>query len=120
MQAGLTGINPYRIYDPVKQSEKLDPKGDFIATWVPELARLSAPYRHRPWLAPGSVDYPTDLGAPDRHAQRARQRLKAYLERHRDERWWLTQKHIVSKHASRRRGHWRETPPDEDPNLTLF
>jgi deoxyribodipyrimidine photo-lyase len=50
MQSGTTGINTLRIYDPVKQSVEHDPEGRFIATWVPELARLPRYYIHTPWL----------------------------------------------------------------------
>jgi deoxyribodipyrimidine photo-lyase len=49
MQAGVTGINTIRIYNPVKQAKDHDPDGVFIGHWCPELSRLPAPYRLEPW-----------------------------------------------------------------------
>jgi deoxyribodipyrimidine photo-lyase len=43
----------YRVFNPVLQSEKFDPEGDYIRRWVPELAALSGKEVHQPWLAPG-------------------------------------------------------------------
>lgn len=54
--AASTGCDaqPYfRIFNPVSQSEKFDPKGQFIARYVPELAALPEKQRHAPWLAGG-------------------------------------------------------------------
>lgn len=50
-----TDAAPYfRIFNPVLQSKKFDPKGDYIRRWVPELAHLSAKDIHAPWE--GDVD----------------------------------------------------------------
>ncbi len=52
MQAGTTGTNTARIYNPVKQSLDQDPDGVFIRKWVPELADLPTTFLHEPWRAP--------------------------------------------------------------------
>ncbi len=52
MQAGVTGINTIRIYNPVKQGIERDPDGAFIVKWVPELQCAPTPYRHAPWTMP--------------------------------------------------------------------
>ena len=50
MQAGVTGINTIRIYNPVKQGQEKDPDGAFIKQWVPELAAVPQCMVHTPWL----------------------------------------------------------------------
>ena len=49
MQAGVTGINTIRIYNPVKQSFDHDKEAEFIAEWVPELSSLPLQFRLEPW-----------------------------------------------------------------------
>tara|TARA_B100001057_G_C22587287_1_gene847551 strand:+ start:46 stop:501 length:456 start_codon:yes stop_codon:yes gene_type:complete len=52
MQAGVTGINTIRIYNPVKQSMERDSEGLFIREWVPELVKMPIEYLHSPWTQP--------------------------------------------------------------------
>lgn len=49
MQAGETGTNMVRIYNPVKNSLAHDFDGEFIKKWVPELKDLSPKFIHQPW-----------------------------------------------------------------------
>ena len=48
-----TDAAPYfRIFNPILQSQKFDPQGNFIRTWVPELANVPEKFIHTPWLMP--------------------------------------------------------------------
>ena len=49
MQAGTTGVNTIRLYNPIKNSIELDPKGIFIKKWIPELQNIPIKYIHEPW-----------------------------------------------------------------------
>jgi len=49
MQAGETGINMLRIYNPIKNSYEHDPDGEFIKKWVPELRNLTHAFIHEPY-----------------------------------------------------------------------
>ncbi len=51
MQAGTTGINTVRMYNPIKQSQDNDPEGVFIKKWVPELKDFPTEFIHEPWKA---------------------------------------------------------------------
>ncbi|MGK0427097.1 MAG: deoxyribodipyrimidine photo-lyase [Ulvibacter sp.] len=49
MQAGTTGINTVRLYNPVKNSQEHDPEGVFIKKWIPELMNVPLAHIHEPW-----------------------------------------------------------------------
>lgn len=66
--SGFDASPYFRIFNPVIQGEKFDPKGEYIKTWIPELKKLSEKWIHKPWEAPLNVlpvklgiDYPRPL-----------------------------------------------------------
>ena len=50
MQAGTTGVNTLRVYNPVKNALEHDSEGEFIRKWIPELAALPTHLLLQPWL----------------------------------------------------------------------
>ena len=42
----------FRIFNPVSQGEKFDPKGHYVRRFVPELSKLPDRHIHAPWTAP--------------------------------------------------------------------
>jgi len=55
---GLTGVSQWLIgidCHPVRHARNADPKGDYVRTWLPELAQLPLKYLHCPWEAPADV-----------------------------------------------------------------
>jgi deoxyribodipyrimidine photo-lyase len=85
MQAGQTGINTPRIYNPVKQAHDQDPDGLFTRRFVPELAALPTALLHQPWKADGDTlermgitlgeTYPNRIVDHEEAARAARARL---------------------------------------------
>ncbi|WP_397573672.1 cryptochrome/photolyase family protein [Silanimonas sp.] len=55
----------FRIFSPVAQAEKFDPKGAYIQRWVPELAKVPAAALGEPW-AHGDLLQRTAPGYPRR------------------------------------------------------
>lgn len=61
---GTDAVPYFRIFNPVSQSKRFDPNGDFIRHWIPELKHLSAKDIHQPKLLSGlfgSEDYPKPI-----------------------------------------------------------
>lgn len=100
MQAGITGTNTIRLYNPVKQSKEKDPQGEFIRKWLPELADLPDDYLHEPWSIPPiealtldfelGKDYPYPIIDHEECARAARKKL-----------WDFRQRDDVKKEAKR-------------------
>lgn len=83
MQAGTTGINTVRMYNPVKQSQDHDPSGIFIKKWVPELRDVPLQFIHEPWKMTEidrifnelSNDYPSPIVPLEESAKLARAKI---------------------------------------------
>jgi deoxyribodipyrimidine photo-lyase len=79
MQAGVTGINAVRIYNPIKQSIDQDPEGVFIKRYVPELGDVSKSWIHEPWRHPSPPkNYPKPLVELEQATKYARDQISAY------------------------------------------
>ena len=115
MQSGTTGINTLRIYNPVKQSLSLDPAGNFIKKWLPELVPLNESWVHTPWLMPLSMqeklgvyigkDYPAPLVDHEVAARIARSKISMLRQRE-DSRQQAEQ--ILHQHGSRKKPNRRK------------
>ena len=83
MQAGTTGINAIRIYNPIKQSYDHDEDGLFIKKWVPELKEYDKENIHEPWKTPPLIlelmknksKYPEPIIDVDEASRAARQKI---------------------------------------------
>ena len=115
MQSGLTGINALRIYNPVLQSQKLDPRGTFIRHWLPELAGVPTEWIHSPWglsstqrARLGADSYPLPIIDHEAAARRARAHIKEWRSRY--VRREMTAR-VLERHGSRahRRGRGART-----------
>ena len=78
-----TDSAPYfRIMNPVSQSQKFDPQGDYIRRWVPELAHLDAKAIHEPFAKgpKANIDYPTPMVDLKASRQRAIDTFKRHAQ----------------------------------------
>ena len=49
--SGADAAPYFRIFNPVRQGERFDPKGRYVRRWCPELAQLPDRIVHQPWQA---------------------------------------------------------------------
>lgn len=124
MQAGTTGINPNRMYNPLKQSQLKDPDGQFIRQWLPELRQLPNSWLHSPWLMPVSLqqqygcvlgrDYPAPIVDLQHARQQARAKLSNWLHSQHKTNWQQQKNAVVARHASRKRPAARKATKSRD------
>ena len=127
MQSGVTGINTTRIYNPIKQSQDQDPKGQFIRQWVPELRNVSDMWIHEPWKMSSALqqrascligeDYPAPIVEHASAIKAARKGLSAALTQA-DYRQEANQ--IFDKLGSRQRPKKPATSKVDSSQLSLF
>jgi deoxyribodipyrimidine photo-lyase len=101
MQAGVTGINTIRIYNPVLNSLRYDADAVFIKTWLPELASLDSVSIHEPWKVPilvAATGYPSPIVDPLVGAREAR---KVYWDMRLDNDVCKENARILYQHVSR-------------------
>lgn len=126
MQSGTTGINPPRIYNPVKQSQDQDPDGVFIRQWCSELRGVPVELVHQPWLLNcweekdyGLVlgqDYPKPIVDMQEAGKQARQRYGEWKNRYQDK---LLTAAVINRHASRKKRKAKK-PSVDFSQLDLF
>ena len=85
--SGADAAPYFRIFNPVLQSQKFDPDGEYLQRYCPELAGLPARLRHQPWQASPAqlqeagirldIDYPSPMVDLKVTRERALQRFKA-------------------------------------------
>ncbi len=75
----------FRIFNPVVQGQRFDPRGEYVQAWVPELSQVADRWAHAPWQAPtealtaAGVELGTDYPRPIVDHNEARLRaLAAY------------------------------------------
>lgn len=51
----------FRVFNPVAQGERFDPRGEWVRRWIPELRDVPNEFVHAPWLAKMKLDYPKPI-----------------------------------------------------------
>jgi len=110
MQAGTTGINTVRLYNPVKNSQEHDSEGVFIKKWIPELKEVPLTYIHEPWNMSvleqqfcGVIlgkDYPLPIVDLKESAKKARDKIWGHKKHPMVE---MEKKRILNTHVNKKR-----------------
>ena len=106
MQAGVTGVNIPRMYNPIKQGLDQDSEGRFTRRWVPELADVPSEYVHSPWRWSGAGRvlgrrYPEPMIEPAAALREARAKLAEVRAAPKARREAIE---VIERHVSQRAG----------------
>lgn len=113
MQAGTTGINVPRMYNPILQAQRLDPTGQFVRRWVPELRQVSDQWIFEPWKMPpklqqqANIRLGEDYPAPMVEFSQAVREARADLSAIRGSEFKTVSRQIGARHGSRKRSSSR-------------
>lgn len=109
MQAGTTGINTTRVYNPIKQAKDHDPHGHFVRHWLPALRQVPDTWLFEPWRLPAKLQqqYGVSVGhtiaVPLVNLEQATRQAKARVHAvRRQTAVKIAKAAIIKKHASRR------------------
>lgn len=115
MQAGETGVNAIRIYNPLKNASRLDPKAKFVKEWVPELRELPPEFALQPTLITPleqqfyGFQLDRDYPAPIVDAEKQwRQASEVLYRMQKDPTVVKESKRILSRHTLSDRNPWDE------------
>lgn len=110
MQAGTTGINTTRVYNPIKQARDQDPDGRFVRHWLPYMRHVPDAWLFEPWRMPEDLQRQhglvpgVDLPQPPVEFENATRLAKARVHALRGQPEVREAKSaIVRKHGSRQR-----------------
>jgi deoxyribodipyrimidine photo-lyase len=99
MQAGLTGINALRVYNPTKQLKDHDSECVFVKSWVPELAEYEPALIH---TLPQQELAPYPRAAVD-HRQESSLFRKEYYSIKKSDQARAASREVLEQHGSRKR-----------------